>query len=201
MNAVVAHVADAAQHHTLRKPFGALDVAGTELAQHGDQRVAHQGIDLVDQQHQRLPVGFGPAVQHLAQRAVGAELVKESGPDFAWQRIPHSEARPGSQLPEYRPHRAGRVLPPRLTHLHVEVDAAILSHLAAVQQIPQREQDGGLAGLARRTEDEVALVANELADIVQVHPRQGRDAVVVRRNHGTAGIEEAHRVSIARAAI
>ena len=72
---------------------------------------------------------------------------------------------------------------------------------AAVQQVPQREQHGGLAGLARRMKDEVALVANELADVVQVHPRQGRDAVVVRRNDGTAGVEEAHRVSIARSMI
>ena len=197
VDTVVAHVAHAAQHHALRKTLRAPDVAGPELAQHGDQRVAHQGIDLVNQEHERRPVGLGPAAQYLAQRAVRAEFVKESGPDLAGQRISQRQTRPGSQLPENRPHRAGRVLPCRLAHLHVEVDAAILPHLAAVQQVPQREQDGGLARLPRRMKDEVALVAHEFADAVQIHPRQGRNAVVVRRDDGTAGIEEAHRFSIA----
>ena len=53
MNAVVPHVAYAAKDHALRKPVRAIDVAGTQLAKHRDQRVAHQRVDLVDQQHQR----------------------------------------------------------------------------------------------------------------------------------------------------
>jgi hypothetical protein len=54
MDAVVAQVAHAAEHDGGRERLRALGVTGAQLAQQRDQRVADQGVDLVEQQHQRL---------------------------------------------------------------------------------------------------------------------------------------------------
>ena len=60
VNAVVAYVSDDAQDDALRKPLGEISVACTQLTQHLDQRVPHERIDLVDQQHEWTRVGSGP---------------------------------------------------------------------------------------------------------------------------------------------
>ena len=57
------------------------------MMHHTEQRVAHQGVDLIDQQHQRFPIGLGPTARHLAQSAVRAEFRKDFGPDFAHQIV------------------------------------------------------------------------------------------------------------------
>ena len=71
-NSVVTHVTHTAQNHALGKPLGAVRVTGPELTQYRQQRVAHQRVDLVDHEHERLGVGFGPSGQRLPQRVVGA---------------------------------------------------------------------------------------------------------------------------------
>ena len=63
VDAVVAHVTHATQHHALGKPPRAVGVASAELPQHGDQGVADQRVDLVDQQHQRLATRGRPPRQ------------------------------------------------------------------------------------------------------------------------------------------
>ena len=67
---VVAHVAHPAQNDALRKPARAVRVAGAELAQHREQGVADEGVDLVDEEHERLRTRCGPAGQGLPQRLV-----------------------------------------------------------------------------------------------------------------------------------
>ena len=48
-DAIVPDVPQAAQHHALRKARRALLIAGPQLPQHREQRVPHQGIDLINQ--------------------------------------------------------------------------------------------------------------------------------------------------------
>ena len=60
VNAVVAHVAHPAQDDALGKAGRALGVAGPQLPQHRDQGVADQGVDFVEQQHQRPVAGLAP---------------------------------------------------------------------------------------------------------------------------------------------
>lgn len=42
-------------------------VTGAELAQDGKQGVSDQGVDFIDQQHQRSWVGFAPAGEQSSQ--------------------------------------------------------------------------------------------------------------------------------------
>ena len=79
MDAVVTHVAHAAQHHALRKAPGTPIVTRPQLPEHGDQRIADQGIDFVDQQHQRSGIGLAPAGQRFTERAI-AEGGEDVGP-------------------------------------------------------------------------------------------------------------------------
>ena len=69
VDAAVAHVTHPAQDDAVREGGRTLVVAAAQLPQHRQQGVAHQRVDLVDQQHQRLAVGSGPATQRQAQCA------------------------------------------------------------------------------------------------------------------------------------
>ena len=60
----------------------------------------------------------------------------------------------------------------------------VLFHVAAVQQVPQGEEGGGLAGLPRRVQNEVALVLYEAQDVIEIQMDQRRDAVVFPRGRG-----------------
>jgi len=63
MDAVIPHIAYATQDDGLRKCCGALGIAGTNLAQQRDQRVADQCVHFVEEQHRRTWVGGGPESQ------------------------------------------------------------------------------------------------------------------------------------------
>ena len=73
LDAVVPDVADAAEHDAVREAPGPLLVAGAQLAQHGEQGVAHQRIDLVDQRHQRR--------RFVRHRSISKSFKVSSGPD------------------------------------------------------------------------------------------------------------------------
>ena len=64
--------------------------------------------------------------------------------------------------------------------------------MSAVQQVPKRQQSGGLARLARCVEDEVPFAPDEVQHVFKVDACQRRDAVVLLRANGTGGVEEAH---------
>ena len=88
VDAVVADVTHAAQHDALRKAGGTPVVAGPQLAEHGDQRVADQSVDLVDQQHYRFRLRLAPARQRLRQGA-GAEGRQDVGKDVVQELVAH----------------------------------------------------------------------------------------------------------------
>ena len=190
MDAVVAHVAYPAQHHALREAPGAPDVAGAELAQHRDQGVADQRVDLVDQQHQGLGVRLAPAGQRGAEGAV-AESRQDVGPDPVQESVALEE-RAVAHLAEDDAHGALHVFAHRLGRLDVHVHAAVVARGAGLEEVPQREQGGGLAGLARRVQHEVAFAPDQLQNLGVIDPFERRDAVMILRDDGAFGVEEAH---------
>ena len=190
MDAVVAHVTHAAQHHALRKAVRTLVVASPQLPKHGDQRVSDQGIDLVDQQYERCRIGLAPPSQRLAQGAL-SEDCQDVGPSLVQEPVTQ-RARPRAQLAQNDAHGPQYVPPGRLSRLDIDIDAAEIPPDSAVQKVSQSEQSGGLARLPRRMQHEVPLVADEFQDLGEIHPLQRRDTVVVLRDHGTFGVESAH---------
>ena len=193
-DAVVAHVPHAAQDDALRKGRRAPDVARSQLAQHREQRIAHQRVDLVDEQHRRPRVGLRPAAQRLAKGAVRTGRREDGGPGFVEGAVLERRPHPGCQLAQDGAHRLFHVLARGLGGLDVHVRAAVPA--AAVELVPQRQQRGGLAGLPGRMQDEVHLLPDEPQDLLQVESRQRWDPVVVLRPDGTGGVEEAHAASI-----
>ena len=87
---------------------------------------------------------------------------------------------------------ARRVFAHRLGRVDVQVHATVVARAAGLEQVPQREQDGGLARLARRVQHEVALLRDQRQELGDVHPFERRDAVVLARDDGAFGVEEAH---------
>ena len=57
-DAVIAHVTHAAKDDGLRKVPGTLVVSGTYLAQDADERIANQGVNLVNEKDEGTVEGF-----------------------------------------------------------------------------------------------------------------------------------------------
>ena len=125
-NSVVAHVTHAAQNYALGKPPGAVRVTGPELTQYRQQRVAHQSVDLVDHEHQRLGIGFAPSRQRLPQRVVGACCFQNPRPNFCHEQVVQRVARRPRQGAEDRSHTLSNIFTRRLTAFDVDVHATVL---------------------------------------------------------------------------
>ena len=106
--------------------------------------------------------------------------------------VAQRHARLVRQLGEHGAHAFGHVLAHRLTVFDIGVQAAEVARLPAVQQVAQRQQRGGLAGLPRRVQHEVLLVADQAEHLVKVDPRQRRDLEVPIRPHRPGGVKRAH---------
>ena len=196
---VVADVAHATKHHALRETSGTPLVAGAELAQHGKQRVAHQRVDLVHQQHQRRRIRSAPARQQHVESAFR--------PCRRQHVLPHAGRIVVAQLVgvlgqagQNGADAARGVVAGHLADLHVHVNAAEIAGLAAVEQIAQRDQGGGLARLPRRVQHEVALRLNQVEQFADTRSLQRLDRVVVVQAHRPFGVETTHRAIIAPAA-
>ena len=163
---VIAHVANPAQDDALREEGGARFVAGAQLAQHRDEGIADQRVDLVDEQDQRPRIGFGPARQYLAQRPHGPGQLQGAGDKRLERTVAKRDARLPAQLVEEGAHGHADVLAGGLAFLEVHVDAAVLA--AAVEEVPEGQQRRGLAGLARRAQHEVALGPYQTEDLVEI---------------------------------
>ena len=170
-----------------------MGVAGAQLPQYGDQRVADQRVDLVHQQHQRRGVRQRPARKHLPQHAGRSGALQQAGPQARRQRVIEGRLRLDLQFAEDGAHRLRLVFARRLARLDVHVDAAVLAVRAAVEQVAQRQQGRGLAGLTRCVQHEVAFVPNQREQIIDIQPTQRRHAIVFLRLHRSSRVEEAHR--------
>ena len=132
-DAVIADVR-APRHntHALREALGALLVAGAELAQHREQGVADQRVDLVHQQHQRRRVGQAPVHQHVAQGGRWGRM----RPGFSFHDL-RRKSSPSSNRPRGHHAQDGadagrRVVARYLGDFHVDVYAAEVAGFAAV---------------------------------------------------------------------
>ena len=111
VDAVVAHVADAAQDHALRKGRWAHVVAGAQLAQHRDQRVAHERIDLVDQEHEGLGVVLGPVAECPAKGTVGPGAFERLLPRLVEEAVTQGEERTVGDLRQHSPNPGCDIAP------------------------------------------------------------------------------------------
>ena len=198
-DAVVADVPHPAQHDALREAGGAPHVSGPQLAQHRQQRVADEDVDLIHQQYQRFRIGLGPARQRLAQPTRRTVLRQDAGPGLVQEAVAQRRSGPGSQRAENRPHRRFDVLAHRLRGLDVDVDAPVVAFPAGVEQVPQGQQGGRLPRLPRRVEHEVAFGTDQVENVAQIQTVEGRDAVVLGRDDGTGRIEEARHAPVSHA--
>ena len=192
VDAVVAHVAHAAQDDALREVPRPVGVPCPELPEDRYQRIADQCVDLVEQQHERSGVGLRPESQQAVQRVQRPGRLQDPRPQSLEGVIAQGQPRLVGQVAENGAHRLLHVLARRLAGLHVDVHAAVLAVGAGVQEVAQGEQGGGLAGLPRRVENEVALVPHQREDVFEIHPLERRYAVVALGSDGARGVERAH---------
>ena len=191
-DSVVAYVAHAAQNDALGEPPGAPHVARPELAQHRQQGVADQGVDLVDQEDQGPGIGLGPPAQPLAEGAGRTCLRQEPRPFPVEKIVSQRRPPPRREFRQNGTHGLLDVLAHGLPGFEIGVHAPVVARLAAVQQILQCQQGGGLAGLPGRVQHEVALVPDEGEHLVEFQPTQRRDRIVLGRADRAGRIEEAH---------
>ena len=133
---IVAHIADAAQHDAVGIAARPFRVAGAQLAEYGDQGVADQRVDLVDEQHQRLLFGLRPAGQRLLQRPVRPAGVERIWPDATQMRAVQHGFFLLRQRAQNRPHGGAHILSRRLADLDVDVHATVAP--AAIEPPHQR---------------------------------------------------------------
>ena len=93
-NAVIPHVAHAAEHDALQECARTEVVAIAELAEHGEQRVAHQRIDLVDQQNERPCVRLRPLGKDLCEGRMGPFGLQCATPSLGNEIVLDGPARP-----------------------------------------------------------------------------------------------------------
>ena len=138
LDPIVAHVPDAAQDDALRETPRAFRIAGAELAQHRDQRVADQRVDLVEHEDQRSGARLAPTRQQFAQGVVRAGGVENVGPDLGDESVVERLARASCQGAQDGAYRGADVLSRRLPSLDVDICAPVL--VVGVQRVAQREQ-------------------------------------------------------------
>ena len=192
MDPVIPNVAHSAQDDAQRKALRALGIEGAKLPQRRNQRVPHQRVDLVDQQHHRTGVGGGPAHEELRERAVGLRNRDQGLRDLGRRRASGDAVRFERDHLEYGTHGGAHILAGRLSGLHVCVQAPVLAPGAAVQQVAQRQQRRRLAGLPGRVEHDVSPAADELQHFVEIKPVERGNAVVPSSMHRSGGVEVAH---------
>ena len=141
--------------------------------------------------------GFGSAIAPAGQRSPvsarpGPDLARTSGQHPVQKLVAQRNSARSPSSPRMVVHGASHVFARGLGGLDVRIHATEVARVPAVQQVPQREQGGGLAGLARCMQHEVTLVADASEHVVEVQPAQRRDAVVLVRAHRPFGVELAH---------
>jgi hypothetical protein len=142
------------------------------LAQQRDQRVADQCVDFVEHEHQRFVELLTPPCQKTPTReACGVSASTRRANLRTSSHCPRLSGAIGDTSVTIVGHRLRHIFAQRLRGLDVGVDGIIVVTL--VQIVGQRQQTGGLAGLARGMEQEVLLLRNQPSDFDQVEARQG----------------------------
>ena len=193
MDAIVAHVAYAAQDDALREPPGTPVVAGAQLAEHGQQGIADERVNLVDEQHQGPRVRFGPQRVSASRRA-------PAGPERARIAGQNSSRNPSRSVDRAREASSSRMA--CIASSRSSRAAWADSTLAYTQRNSPRSPPFRRSRSASREEvlpvcrgacsTKYPLLPDELQDLGEIEAFERRDAVVVRGDDGTFGVEEAH---------
>jgi hypothetical protein len=133
---------------------------------------------------------LAPAHQQAVQHPVGAISRPDRIGPVEQALLAEIEFGRGGNRPADRAHGARHVLARGLGGLEVGVDRPVAA--LGVQQLHQRQQAGGLAGLARGVQQEIFLLLDQPEDLGQVPALKRRQAVVVLGADRTLGCEEAH---------
>ena len=159
-------------------------VAGAELAQHREQGVADQR-ESISSTSSTSGVGFAKhhSISKSFSAASGPDCCNMSSQTRRGKSSPRSRALDARLLRMERIPRA--VCPSRATWAGSTFTFTQRkpAHFTAVQEIAQGDERGGLAGLARRVQDEVAFRLNQVQEFVDVHagpaaaPSQGAGGV------------------------
>jgi hypothetical protein len=196
MDPVVAQVAHTAEHHRGRGGTRALGIAGAQLAQQRDEGVAHQGVHLVEQQHQGLRAVPAPVLQQVHQSVPGRHLGTGLVTPCARLRLLSIVGRGAADGPADGGHAPRNVRARRLGDLQVGVDGA--TAIALVQVRHQRRQAAGLAGLARGVEQEVLPARDHVEHVLEVAAPERRQAAVLVGPARAFGVEQSRRHEGAR---
>ena len=115
-------------------------------------------------------------------------MLRQGGGPFAIDEFVAEVEGPFPDLREDGPH-GFQVARQRAGALEAGVDAMAACR---VQEVAGGQQDGGLARLPGAVQDEVLLAPDEGLELLHVQSFQGRNDVVVRGDHRTRDVEEAH---------
>ena len=91
MDAVVPYISHSAQDDALGVAGGSPVVSGAQLSQNRNQRVPDEGVDLVDQEHQRMRAGQGPLGKHPLERSQRPRHLKCVAPSVAHELVVEHE--------------------------------------------------------------------------------------------------------------
>ena len=160
-DAVIAHVAHAAEDDGLREVPGTLVVSGAYLAQDADERIANQGVNLIDEKNEGTGQGFAKGFEIDGEQGVGGYILSL---DFLKQLLRHiiaqHSARTAGNGGGGSRHHSFHLVSCRLSRFHIGVYGDELA--AGVQIIAQGQQAGGFSGLTGGMEDEVFALIDKL---------------------------------------
>ena len=185
----VAYVAEAAEEHRSRKQIGPVWEARAELTKHADEALPAEGVDLVEQEHDRSGALPRPGVERGVQARSGGRIGPGSWMELWRQRGRGTHAK---RLEEDELDRA-EVVASGFASLAGDVYRRVA---ARGRQLPaERSQRGGLACLPRRVDDEVGVLFHEAWRLGE--PARGGDHAVEIRTTRPGRVEPAlHRDSL-----
>ena len=184
----------------MREAVRALVVAGAKLARSTDSRVSPINVSISSM---NSTSGLASASAHWASTSISAPSAPPVRARRAARGSASRHATPGARGARVR--RAWRASSARCPRVRPDRPRSrrrrsASHHRARVQQIAEREQRRGLAGLARRMQHEVPLVANQAEHVVKIDPRQRCDLVVPLSSDRTGSVERAHGASLSHGA-
>ncbi len=185
---IVTNVAQAAQGDRSREIVRPASIAVTKLAEHADQRLPPQRVDLVDEQHQRPRTALRPRPQPGREQRSVRHHRPGGRPKIGGQRVVGGSP----DLVEDRAARRTDVVAPRPPGLAGHQERRVPA--GCRQLVGKCLQRGRLPRLPGRVDDKVAVLIDQRGSVRQ--PRHRWDHVVDPRPARAGGVEpSAHRRS------
>ncbi len=182
-NPVIADVAQAAENDRRGEAGGAVAVTVAQLAEDAEQGASAEGVNLVEEQHQRSRAGLRPDGERFREEPLRPAL----RPGRRTQVGRQVGSRGASGTREDRPGGRADVIRPGPARLHRQHDRRVAATRGQFRG--ERLQRCRLACLAWGVQDEVLLGLDEIGRLGE--PLRGRDHVVVARHARPGRVERA----------